>query len=457
MDIIKSIILGIIEGITEWLPISSTGHLIIADEFIKLGMTDEFMEMFNVVIQLGAILAVVVIFWNKMWPFTADKAKGYNYITKGNGLIKKDVMDMWFKVIAAMLPAAIVGIPFDNYFEKHFHNWQVVSAALIVYGVLFIVIEKINKGTANIFKIISNNEKFIVKEFQSKYSKENVLKEISAIEYLRKNSQVPLPIYLKNNNNELYFVHKGKMIVVQKFVEGQVFEKNKGNHEQILESARYLGLIIEGFKNYNIDDNISILDWYSNKEFEKANKKYDEILSKLDNSKISEKIKMDIIFKKELLAKLNKNINAEDIKNITHKVSHGDYSVLQFIYDNEDNIRVILDFIKTKKLPIVWEIARSYSYIDKDAKEGKINIENLVEYTKKVAEFTELNEYDLKYLPYVYLIQLARSTFGYSEYFKNIENKDEYLEFAFYRSNICRDLYKKADEISKKLLELKKE
>lgn len=146
MDIIKSIILGIIEGITEWLPISSTGHLIIADEFIKLGMTDEFMEMFNVVIQLGAILAVVVIFWDKMWPFTADKTKGYNYITKGNGLIKKDVMDMWFKVIAAMLPAAIVGIPFDNYFEKHFHNWQVVSAALIAYGVLFIVIEKINKS-----------------------------------------------------------------------------------------------------------------------------------------------------------------------------------------------------------------------------------------------------------------------------------------------------------------------
>ena len=146
MDIIKSIILGIIEGITEWLPISSTGHLIIADEFIKLGMTDKFMEMFNVVIQLGAILAVVVIFWNKMWPFTADKTKGYNYITKGNGLIKKDVMDMWFKVIVAMLPAAIVGIPFDNYFEKHFHNWQVVSAALIVYGVLFIVIEKMNKN-----------------------------------------------------------------------------------------------------------------------------------------------------------------------------------------------------------------------------------------------------------------------------------------------------------------------
>lgn len=146
MDIIKSIILGIIEGITEWLPISSTGHLILADEFIKLDMSKEFMEMFNVVIQLGAILAVVVIFWNKLWPFTLDKNKGYNYITKSGGIIKKDVMDMWFKVIVAMLPAAIVGIPFDNFFEEHFHNYIVVSAALIVYGILFIIIECRNDG-----------------------------------------------------------------------------------------------------------------------------------------------------------------------------------------------------------------------------------------------------------------------------------------------------------------------
>lgn len=146
MDIIKSIILGIIEGITEWLPISSTGHLILADEFIKLDMSKEFMEMYNVVIQLGAILAVVVIFWKKLWPFTLDKSKGYNYITKSGGIIKKDVMDMWFKVIVAMLPAAIVGIPFDNLFEEHFHNYIVVSAALIVYGILFIIIERRNDG-----------------------------------------------------------------------------------------------------------------------------------------------------------------------------------------------------------------------------------------------------------------------------------------------------------------------
>ena len=146
-DIIKSIILGIIEGITEWLPISSTGHLIIADEFIKLGANDDFKDMFNVVIQLGAILAVVVIYWTKMWPFTLNKEKGYNYITKGGGLIKKDVMDMWFKVIVAILPAAVIGIPLDDIFEKHFHNYIVVSIALIVYGFLFIFIEKRNKNS----------------------------------------------------------------------------------------------------------------------------------------------------------------------------------------------------------------------------------------------------------------------------------------------------------------------
>ena len=105
-------------------------------------------------------------------------------------------------------------------------------------------------------------------------------------------------------------------------------------------------------------------------------------------------------------------------------------------------------------MPVIWEIARSYSYIDKDAKDGELNIKNIVDYTREVAKVTELNEYDLKYLPYVYLIQLARSPFGYEQYFKNVKNKDELLNFAFYRTNICRDLSKKAEQISKQLLNI---
>ncbi|MBQ8648450.1 MAG: undecaprenyl-diphosphate phosphatase [Clostridia bacterium] len=143
-DILKSIILGIVEGITEWLPVSSTGHIILADEFINLGMSEQFKEMFDVVIQLGAILAVVVIFWKKLWPFTSDKNKGYNYITKGQGLIKKDIMDMWFKVIIACIPAALL-VPFNDKIDEMFYNYKVVSAALIIYGIFFIIIEKYNK------------------------------------------------------------------------------------------------------------------------------------------------------------------------------------------------------------------------------------------------------------------------------------------------------------------------
>lgn len=144
IEILKTIILGIVEGITEWLPISSTGHIILADEFINLGMSDSFMEMFEVVIQLGAILAVLVIYWKKLWPFTLNKNLGYSYIKKGSGYIKKDIMDMWFKVIVACIPAALL-VPFNDKIDEIFYNYITVATTLIIYGVLFIIIERYNK------------------------------------------------------------------------------------------------------------------------------------------------------------------------------------------------------------------------------------------------------------------------------------------------------------------------
>lgn len=138
MDIIlllKTILLGIVEGITEWLPISSTGHLILADEFIKLNMTADFKEMFDVVIQLGAIMAVVVLYFHKLNPFSPKK----------NHEEKMDTIILWTKVILAVFPAAIIGILFDDWLNDHFYNPPVVAAMLIIYGVLFIIIENRNK------------------------------------------------------------------------------------------------------------------------------------------------------------------------------------------------------------------------------------------------------------------------------------------------------------------------
>ncbi len=142
-DIFKAVILGIIEGITEWLPISSTGHIILADEFIKLGMSEAFKEMFNVVIQLGAIMAVVVLFWSKLWPFTANNKDSIKIV--GPLGIKRDSLNLWLKVLVAALPSVIIGLPFDDKINELFFHPTPIALALIIYGVAFIIIENINK------------------------------------------------------------------------------------------------------------------------------------------------------------------------------------------------------------------------------------------------------------------------------------------------------------------------
>lgn len=137
MNYLYAVLLGIIEGITEWLPISSTGHLILANEFIKMEASGDFLEMFDVVIQFGAILAVVVVFWSKLWPFC--------YRPEHEGFVdrwcRRDVWDMWFHVLAAIVPSAVIGLPLDDWMTEHLHNPPVVSAMLILYGIFFIVME----------------------------------------------------------------------------------------------------------------------------------------------------------------------------------------------------------------------------------------------------------------------------------------------------------------------------
>lgn len=140
VELLKVLFLGIVEGITEWLPISSTGHMLLVDEFISLNASEEFKEMFFVVIQLGAILAVVLLFWNKMWPFDFSKNP------EKEGVIKKNIFSMWFKVVVACIPGAVVTLLFDDYIEAHLHTPAVIAIALIFYGFAFIIIETGNKA-----------------------------------------------------------------------------------------------------------------------------------------------------------------------------------------------------------------------------------------------------------------------------------------------------------------------
>ena len=159
ITILKAIVLGIVEGITEWLPISSTGHMILIDEFLKLNMSKEFMDMFLVVIQLGAIFAVVLLFWNKLWPFGL----------KEKYFIKQDIMISWFKIIVACIPAAIIELLWGDYIEAVFYNPLVVSIMLILVGILFIIVENLNKSKSskvNTLAEISFLTAFLIGVFQ---------------------------------------------------------------------------------------------------------------------------------------------------------------------------------------------------------------------------------------------------------------------------------------------------
>lgn len=160
LELLKVVFLGIVEGITEWLPISSTGHLILVEEFVKLDVSKAFWEMFMVVIQLGAILAVVVLYWKEIWPVRNKKPKHENVtkVEKAAGtlcrFVKIDKMIMWLKIMVSCLPAILIGLPFDDFIEKKFNNWFVVAVMLIVYGVLFLVVEDYNeKRTVKIHSI----------------------------------------------------------------------------------------------------------------------------------------------------------------------------------------------------------------------------------------------------------------------------------------------------------------
>ena len=157
-EMLKVIILGIVEGITEWLPISSTGHMILVEEFIELDVRPEFLEMFRVVIQLGAIMAVVVLYWDRLWPFHLKQSDGKSwFVNRCEGGMGKKLQDfadsyvdmgkivLWLKIVVACLPAMVFGLLLDDWMDEHLYNYVVVAIALIVYGVLFIVIENYNK------------------------------------------------------------------------------------------------------------------------------------------------------------------------------------------------------------------------------------------------------------------------------------------------------------------------
>lgn len=299
-------------------------------------------------------------------------------------------------------------------------------------------IRPINKGTANIYNI---DNKYILKEFSEDRKKESILKEIDIINFLSK-KDIKVPKYIETISKQFYIIKYNRIIIVQEYIAGYTIENNTGDYEKTIESATILGKLLKAFKEYKeLDDERIIEKWFSKDYIQNGLKKMKKLKKNLNyNNKFSKKIEKDLDDKIEMSKYILKNFDFSIINKMTMQNTHGDYSVQQLIYNDEKGTTLI-DFETAKKMPIAWEIIRSYSYIDKDAKEGIINEYALEDYFKEVMKYVKLNEYDLKYAKVIYLIQMLGSIYGYKQYNENVENI-EILEFAFFRTNLCRNIFK---------------
>lgn len=326
---------------------------------------------------------------------------------------------------------------------------EIINFVKEEYGINVTNIKIINRGSANIYSL--NNDEYILKEFQSKYTKEEIEKEITIINHLKKDD-IKVPSYIKTINDTYYSLYKNKVIIIQEFIEGYTLDRNEGNYEQTIECAKVYGMIVKSLENLDILLPLNDLS-FSKENLTKGIEKHQKLLKSIDDKKDDEtlKIKKDLEEKIDMIKDISKKNIFVDTKKLTIKNTHGDFNVLQFIYKN-DHINSVIDFVSACRMPVVWELIRSYSYIDKDVKNGIFNLDTFNDYIKEFNKYVKLNEYDLKYMSYIYLIQLLSSTYGYKEYINNNENI-ELLEFAYFRTNICKYLFKNAENISSRLLE----
>lgn len=311
---------------------------------------------------------------------------------------------------------------------------------------------EVNRGTADIFKILSDNENYILKYFSEGRTKESIIKETNIINFLA-SKNIKVPTYIKTKRGEFYITYSNRIIVLQKFIEGYTMENNTGDYNKVIESARILGKMTKALEEYNgLEEDGIFKKSFSKISLENGIVKMKDLQNNLNiDNPYKEEFYNDLKFKIDVAQELLEKFDFKIIDKMTIKNTHGDYSVQQLIY-NDDGETTVIDFETAKKMPIVWEVMRSYSYVDKDAANGELNIKTLIEYFKEFSKYIKLNEFDLKYAAHLYLIQLIASTFGYKQ-FNDDYTKTTLLDFARFRTNLCKYLYKNLDNISKKLLE----
>lgn len=321
------------------------------------------------------------------------------------------------------------------------------------YGISADKVLHLSLGTANCYKIIAGSSAFFLKEYQDTFSKQELEQEISLNEFLLSRS-FPTAAFIADINGNKYDSINGRYVALQEFIDGESYTNHDLPEVILLQSAEILGELHEILKDYKLPVEMD-RKWVKGFSVAKLQAKHEKLLNmseSLEDGTVGDRIKEDILFKTELLSTVEPY--GKYFKKLTYKSTHGDFSSLQFLCENGE-IKAVIDFTSAKKLPVVWEIMRSYMQSATDTKDPlDFNDDKFCEYTHHYMQFSELSKWDLKYMPYVYLYQLARSRYGYKEHMMNAENKEELLKFACWRTDACRMLLNRADAISKKLCEL---
>lgn len=334
-------------------------------------------------------------------------------------------------------------------------NEQKIVALLKEYwGVSVMKVEKMPLGSANCYRVTNSSEKYFLKEFQSSFQSEDLIREAELTNYLAE-YDIPTARFVPTKDGEKYIEFQGHCICVEEYIEGEQFGYYDFPKKFLKKEAAMLGKIHQCLSGYYLPISMDET-WVDSFSVERAHKKYDEMLCELENHKtdqLYDKIKEELRYKKELAE------YCEDLKKyyagITYVSTHGDYQGCQLIFDDE-NIKAVIDFSSAKKIPAVWELMRSYVQSSEYCRcEARIDIREFCEYVKEYMRYFPLTEADLKAMPYVYLFQLARSRFGYIQYLtSDSEDRRGLISFAFWRTAICKHLKENAEEILKAILSI---
>lgn len=314
-----------------------------------------------------------------------------------------------------------------------------------------VTVQKIALGSANCYRIFDNNNIYFLKEFQSGFSKEDLIREANLVNYLNQNSIQTVP-FKSTVSGEVFFDYENHLICLQKYIDGITYSYDNFPKKLLLEAAQTLGKIHKTLEGYKLPMGMDE-KWIDSFSKEYDTLQYDKLLEELEERKEDEnynKIKKDIIYKKQLIS--HGNEFKKFYSGITYVATHGDFQGCQLISD-EEHIKAVIDFSAARILPATWELMRSYVQSSEYSRAtAKIDIDEFSLYVQEYMKYYPLKKIDLLSMPYVYLFQLMRSKYGYSQYLKSgSEDRKSLLQFAFWRTNICREVEDKAERISNEL------